>query len=232
MGGLPLLLVPLLVAVAVVAGIVYAYYAKQRRRDELAEFAAGHGLEYSPVDTRFLDQLPFHLFSLGDGRGCENVLTGTWDGKPVTGADYWYYTESTDSKGNHQRNYHRFSVVLTDIALWLPAVRIEHESVLTRLGHHLGFGDIEFESEDFNRRFRVSSADREFAFKLIDARLMAWLLRTAGDHCYEVGGGQVLAYTGKRAPPELTTVFLASTAFVDHIPRLVWSEYGTKEAPR
>ena len=231
--GVPLVpLVPLLVVVGVLAGLLWSFYAKGKRRDELAAFAARHRLEYSPVDTGGVDRLPMHLFSLGDGRGCENVLTGTWEGKPVTAADYWYYTVSTDSRGNRQRTYHRFSIVLTEIEAWLPAVRIEHENLLTRLGQHLGFGDIEFESDDFNRRFRVSSGDREFAFKLIDARLMAWLLQTAGDHCYEVNGGHVLAYTAKRAPAELTPVFLASTAFVDHIPRLVWSEYGTKEAPR
>ena len=79
------------------------------------------------------------------------------------------------------------------------------------------------------RRFRVSSADREFAFKLLDARMMQWLLQTAGDHCYEVSGNRVLAYRSKLAPPELTPLFLAASVFVKHIPRLVWADYG-KEA--
>jgi hypothetical protein len=220
-------LVILLVVAALVAGAIWSYLAKQRRRDELAKFAAAHKLTYSPQDGFGLDGLPFHLFSMGDGRGCENVLSGTWEGVPVRAADYWYYTESTDSEGHRSKTYHRFSIVLAGLDGWLPAVRIEHENVLTRLGGHVGLGDIEFESEQFNRKFRVLSKDREFAFKLVDARMMQWLLATAGDHCYEVSGDHLLAYGDKLAPAELGPRFFAAKGFVNQVPRLVWNEYGT-----
>lgn len=219
----------LLVIVAVLAGIGVSYWLKQKRRDELAAFALAHNLQYQPLDTFGLGSLDFRLFSLGDGRGCENVLTGTWEGVPVQEADYWYYDESTDSEGRRSKTYHRFSIVLAAVDGWLPSVRIEHENAFTRIGHHLGFEDIEFESEEFNRKFRVLAKDREFAFKLLDARMLQWLLNTAGHHCYEVGGGHVLVYQDKLPPTGLTPLFLAGTKFVANIPRLVWADYG-KEA--
>lgn len=219
----------LVMVVVALAGVGVSYWLKQKRRDELAAYAHEHGLVYSPIDTYGLDSLPFHLFKQGEGRGCENVLTGRWNDVPVTGADYWYYTESTDSEGHRNKTYHRFSVVVCELGAWLPSVQIGHENMLTRLADHLGFDDIDFESEEFNRRFRVKSKDREFAFKLLDAPMISWLLHTAGDHCYEVSGNHLLVYRSKVAPAELTPLFLAGAVFVQHIPRLVWADYG-KEA--
>lgn len=226
----PVLVIFLFVA-AVLGGIIYSYIAKQRRRDELAQFALAHKLEYTPVDAYGLDNLPFHLFSLGDGRGCENVLSGAWDGTSVQAADYWYYTESTDRDGHRSKTYHRFSIVLAAMDGYLPAVRIEHENLLTRLGGHVGLGDIDFESEQFNRKFRVLANDREFAFKIVDARMMQWLLQTAGDHCYEVSGDRLLVYCDKIAAAQLTPLFFAAKGFIHQVPKLVWTEYGKgKEA--
>ncbi len=48
--------------------------------------------------------------------------------------------------------------------------------MLTRLAAHLGLHDIEFESDDFNRRFNVTCSDRKFANDLVDSRMNQWLL--------------------------------------------------------
>lgn len=168
-------LVFLLVAVAVVAGLAASYVAKQKRREALAAFGVSRGFEFSAADPYGIDDLPFRLFGLGDGRGCENVLTGTWEGLPARAADYWYYDESTGSEGRTSRTYKRFSVVVAETDAHLPQVGIEQENLFTRMADHLGFRDVEFESEDCNCRFHVRAADREFAFKLVDARMMTWL---------------------------------------------------------
>ena len=106
---------------------------------------------------------------------------------------------------------------------------IRRENLLSRMADHLGFHDIEFESEDFNRRFRVGSADREFAFKLVDDRMMAWLLSTDGSCSFEVNGPNLLVWCGRQKPAELIPLFGTAKAFVDHVPRLVWNEYATRQ---
>ncbi|HEY3210863.1 MAG TPA: hypothetical protein VGL18_13945, partial [Actinomycetota bacterium] len=160
-------------------------------------------------------------------RGCENVVWGEWHGLTVKEADYWYYTESTDSEGHTSRSYHRFSVVLSDLPAFLPRVSIEKEKLLTRLADALSFHDIDFESEDFNRLFQIRAADREFAYKLIDARMIRWLLSTHGSFGFEVNGPNLLVWCGRLRPTGLVPLLGSAALFRDHIPRLVWNEYGT-----
>lgn len=204
----------------------YQWHRRQQRREDIAMWAIREGLAYSHGDTTGICDLDFHLFSKGDGRGCDNVVTGTWHGLDIRLADYWYYDENTDSEGRTSRSYHRYSIVVTPVSAFLPGVRIEKENVLTRLADHVGLRDIEFESEEFNHRFNVKATDREFAFKLLDARMLQWLLRTEGSHCYEVYGQWLLAYCDRLPPTELPSLVFAAKGFLERIPRLVWADYG------
>ena len=221
--------VVVLVALAVLAAAWWSYVRKRRRAQALATFASQYDFELSPRDAFDLTSYPFRLFDQGDGRGCENVMAGTWQGLPSKEADYWYYTQSTDSQGRSSRQYHYFSVVVADLECAIPDVLIEKESALSRIADHLGFHDVEFESEDFNRRFRVKAADREFAFKVIDDRMMTWLLSTDGAFGFEGNGGNLLVWTKRLDPSALPRLFGTAKAFVDHVPRLVWNEYGTRQ---
>ena len=102
------LIFPLVVVIAVLI-VWFVYQAKRKRREALFVFASQHGLEYSRQDPYSIDEsYGFALFKKGDGRGCENVLTGTWQGLPLREADYWYYDETSDGRGGHSRSYHYF----------------------------------------------------------------------------------------------------------------------------
>ncbi|MFN2594713.1 MAG: hypothetical protein ABR579_07490 [Actinomycetota bacterium] len=215
-----------------VAGLIYAYSRAAKRREALFLWATAHGFEYSRQDQFDLLYLGFHLFSMGDGRGVENVLWGSWMGLPVKAADYWYYDESSDGKGGRSRTYHRFSVVIAELECFLPAVTVSKENLLTKLADHVGFQDINFESEQFNRQFQIKSRDREFAFKLIDARMIQWFLSTGGGFNFETSAQNVLVYERKqKSPEELIPLFGTAKEFHDRIPRIVWSEYGTPKQP-
>jgi hypothetical protein len=221
------ILIFVLIALAVGAGLVYGFVQKQKRREALAMFALQNKLEYSRVDPFGLADSDFHLFRLGDGRGCENVVWGDWHGLAIKAADYWYYTETSDSHGRKSRTYHRFSVVLTDLPAFLPRVSVEKESLLSQMANALSFHDLQFESEEFNRLFQIRAADREFAYKLIDARMIRWLLSTRGVFGFEVSGPGLLVWCGRVRPTELIPLVGSAALFRDHIPRLVWNEYGT-----
>ena len=214
-------------AAIVVAIAWYAFARAKARREALFTFAATHGMEYSRDDPFSLTDYPFRLFSMGEGRGCENVVWGQWNGVSVTEADYWYYQESTDSDGHTSRSYSRFSVVLADLELAVPEISIRREGLLSRLADHLGFHDIEFESDEFNRRFQVKASDREFAYKLVDVRMMRWLLDGEAADDFEVVGAKLLVACDPLGPAELSWLFDRALSFRDHVPRLVWTEYGT-----
>jgi hypothetical protein len=220
-------LIFVLILAAVATGVVYAFVQKQKRREALAMFALQNKLEYSRADPFGLIDHDFHLFGLGDGRGCENVVWGNWHGLTIKEADYWYYTESRDSKGHTSRSYRRFSVAVVDLPAFLPRVSIEKENLLTRMADALSFRDLEFESEEFNRTFQVRAADPDFAYKLIDARMIRWLQSTKGRFGFEVNGPNMLVWCGRLRPSALVPLFGSAALFRDHIPRLVWNEYGT-----
>ena len=74
--------------------------------------------------------------------------------------DYWYYDETSDSRGNRNRRYRRFTCALVTIPAACPRLRLAHENFLTRLGDHLGLRDVECEYADFNRRFQATSSWR------------------------------------------------------------------------
>jgi hypothetical protein len=225
-------LILVLAAVVALAIAWFAYQAKKKRREALFLFAAQHDLEYSRPDPYSIDEsYGFALFRRGDGRGCENVLAGVWRGLPVREADYWYYEETSDGRGGRTRSYSYFSVVVADLSCSVPHISIERENLLTRLTDHLGFHDIDFESEAFNRTFRVRSDDRQFAYQLIDARMMQWLLATGGEFGFELLGPNLLAYSKRRGPADLPPLFEAAVGFADQLPRLIHSEYDFRSSP-
>jgi hypothetical protein len=210
------------------AGAYLAWRAKQRRREESHAWAVQHDLEFSAADPFGIPMVyPFHLFTLGDGRGCQNVMSGAWQGLPVKEADYWYYTESSDSRGSRTKTYHHFSVVVADLECFLPRVSVQKESLSSMVAGHLGFHDLEVESEPFNRLFRVKAEHREFAYQLLDARMIRWLESTGGTFGFEVSGQNLLVWSRRRKPTALIPLFGCARLFCDHIPRLVWNEYGT-----
>lgn len=207
-------------AVVVVAVVVLAdaWTAKKRHHVVLARVALRHGLEFSPQDPYGLAGWGFELFKRAPTSVCRNVLTGTWKGRHVRLAEF-----SPTRRQSPGTTPQQFSVLLVSIDARLPHVRIKYEVPFPPWVE-----DIKFESEQFNRRFRVQADDRQFAYKLLDGRMIQWLLATAGSHCYEVGGMWVLVYTRLLPPSRLTTLLNAGTAFVDHVPRLVWADYGTE----
>jgi hypothetical protein len=215
------------VLVIIAAGIYFGWYAKKKRREELALMATQLGLAYSPQDTFNLLGLPFGLFRMGDGRGTENVLSGTWQDIPLQEFDYWYYEESTDSKGNRTKTYYRFSCAVSQLPFTSSQLSISKENLFTRLADHLGFQDINFESEDFNRRFQIKGKDKKFATDLIDARMIQWLLAEGRDWSFELSGPYLLCHHKRLRPRELTPLLGSMKAFRDHIPRVVYGLYGS-----
>ena len=224
-----LLVLGVVVLIAAVGFV--GYYLKKKRREELALAARQLGLEFSSADPFSLLGLPFRLFTRGDGRGIEGVMWGTWQGVDLKEFDYWYYEESTDSHGETSRSYRYFSCAVTEIAASCAHLTIEREGFFSRVADHLGFHDIEFESDRFNRAFQVGCPDRKFATDVIDDRMMQWLLSIQEHWAFELCGPYLMCYTKRLKPLELTPLLGGLKAFRDHIPRVVWSLYGTGATP-
>lgn len=203
----------------------FGYVAKKKRREGFALMAMQLGLEYSMEDPFGTLGEPFAFFEKGDGRGVENVMSGAWQGLDVRLFDYWYYEESTDSKGNTSRTYYRFDCVIVPVEAGCPRLSITHEDLGTRLANALSFHDIRFESEAFNRAFYVRSSDAKFANDLVDARMMEWLMQHADGFSFETAATELLCYQKKVGPEEVIPLLGTAKAFREHIPQVVYSLY-------
>lgn len=211
----------------VAAAVAYwRHQQKVKRREALFALAHRHGLTYLRVDALGLGNLPFRFLKRGDDRGVENVVHGALDGRPVALFDFWVMHESRDHQGNRSRRYERYTcaTAVVDDAWW-PAMSIEPETALTRIGDAVGVRDLQFESDEFNRRWNVTCRDPRFAYAFVDARMMQWLLMAGPQFRFHVFGSHILAICDQLPPERWLTLHRALTQFVDRVPAVARELY-------
>ena len=219
-----ILLVLLGAAAAAVVGW-WSYQQDQKRRAALAAFAAAKGWSFEPGDPHGLaDRWPEPPFGIGHSRRASNVMTGVVDGRAMFAFDYRYKVTTSTGKSQSTRTYHHGVCVLA-LPAYLPSLEVGPENVLTRFGNSLGLDDIELESEDFNRTFRVRGAPR-FAHDVLTPRTMEALLRS-GCPSWRIAGAEVMAWDdGKNEPLRVLASLAALEQVVEGIPDFVWKDHG------
>jgi hypothetical protein len=219
-------LVVLLVVLVMAVSSAYAAWSATRRRQEAAQIALKAGLQFSEADPFDCSRVAFPLFRRGDGRGAENVMwrEGAND-LPVRGFDFWYYTEHRDENGRVTKSYRYFTCVLAQVNGGWPDLQVAREGVLDRVAGALGFADIDFESDEFNRTFAIRSPDRKFAMTLIDPRMMEFLLTTQGRLTFDLKGRWLLISSNRVKPSLVPPIMRLADAFISHIPSVVWELY-------
>lgn len=205
---------------AVCAAIV-GYLRTQRRRKEFAAWAAQHGWTYAVRDDRFSD-LPWGApFGQGFGRSAQDVLTATVDGRATLCFTYLYKTRSSNGKQTTTQS-HWFSIYSVRMPKQLPELGVEQEGFFSTIARAIGVHDIEFESEDFNRRFKVHSDDRKFAYDVVNPQMMQFLMDSDAPGFATHGADLVLVQRGKMPLPSVqpTVAYLATV--LAHVPGFVW----------
>ena len=220
--------VVLLIVVAVAAlGLIgyFQYRSRRQRIRAVVALATRSGFSFTPDDVDRVVDMPFKLFTEGDGRKVELVMSGTHNGRPMRMFDYWYYDEETNGSSGESRTYHRFTCALLTVPAACPPLRLTHEDFLTRLGSHLGLHDVEFEYDDFNRRFRVKCNEQKFAFALFDGQMMQWLLEADTFQSVEVVGPWVLLARARLEPARWLDLGSWLDQFQAHVPPVVYTTY-------
>ena len=216
-----LLIGAVLTVAATVAGALRA-----KRAAQIPAIAAKAGLQYSSSDPFACTRVSFRIFTKGDGRAAENVLwRETDDGHVFRVFDYWYYKEQRDQYGNTSKTYTRFSCAMALVGSAWPDIAIVREGVLDKMVSAVSGGDIDFESEEFNRLFAVHCADRRFASALVDPQMLEFLLSTRGVLNFEIKGRWLLVWTDPVKPALMPGLLRVAEEFVERIPPLVWELY-------
>jgi hypothetical protein len=221
----PFLLLAIGIAV-VVAVAVISYRLDKKRRALLQAFALSNGWTYLASDDSWCERFDGTPFGEGDNHKARNILHGAYQGTDMVAFDYSYDTHSTDSKGHRSTTTHRFAVCALDLPASLPGLELSPESLFTRFGNAIGFDDVELESEDFNRQYRVNAQDAKFAYDVLNPRTMEALLSRPALHMRLLDADAVCWSSGRLDPVELLARLSTLQLVVAGIPSFVWSDHS------
>jgi hypothetical protein len=199
----------------------------QRRKQQIRTWATNNGYTYEAENDAYCERWTGEPFGNGDHRRAENVVNGSTAGRPFIAFDYSYQTHSSDGKGGRTTQTHRYTVTAVQMPTFLPTLQVTPESVFTRMGHALGLDDIDLESEDFNRKFRVHANDRKFASDILTPRTMQALLARPATS-WRISGNDILSWADERLSPLLVTKSASTLELViDGIPSFVWKDHSS-----
>jgi hypothetical protein len=206
------------------ASLWWGWAQAKKRRELLQSFAAGQGWQWVARDDAWTTRFGGRPFGQGDDRKALNVMQGQWRGRPVVAFDYSYETHTTDSQGHRSSSTHRYAICALALPAPLPELELTPEGLLGRVGTMLGQQDVELESEDFNRRFRVRCEDPRLAYDVLPPRTMQALLTRPALHVRLSGADALCWETGAHSPAELLARLDTLDVLLDGIPSYVWSD--------
>ena len=217
------LLAPVVVGWLVVGGVALAWWLDEKRHERLAQWAAARGWSYQRQDQSLVSTWSGEPFGEGHSRRATEVLRGAVDGHGVVSFTYRWTVGSGKEKTTHTRQ-----VVALGLPTALPTLELTPEWLGTRVLRAFGGQDIQFESEDFNRAWRVRARNLKFAHDVVNPRLMArLLLPDAQGTSLRIEGATVLTWMPGRTDVErvdaaLTLLQVVSAA----VPQYVWEDRG------
>jgi hypothetical protein len=200
-------IVVLVAIVAIGIGVVFALADSKAADDFFNVYAQSHSLELAgksrlPSVTPLLrkgdDQYANRTLAGEIAPGCEGML-----------ALYTYEEQTTDSDGNQETNYHRFTLGMSEVpecVAHLPELYCQRRSGLRSLEK---FEDVfrrskrrvTLESEKLGDRYEIFVAkeqDEVWTRRLFSPGFIVWLIDSAPDKfAFEMVGGTLVAYVPK-----------------------------------
>jgi len=212
-------------AVPVVGYLAYRSWQQgQKRKQLLLTWATNSGYTYVDDDYSMCERWTGDPFGEGDHRRARNVITGTAKAQ-FAAFDYSYQTHSNDGRGGRSTTTHHYVVTALHLPTYLPLLQVTPENMMTRLGHAFGVDDIDLESEDFNRKYRVHANDRKFASDVLAPRTMQALLARP-PVSWRINGADILMWGEGRMSPTVVMQALSTLQLVvDGIPSFVWKDH-------
>lgn len=213
-----------------IAIAVAAYKRNQARLAAIQSLCLSNNWQFRAADPYNLPaRWPGSPFDEGYDRRANNVVTGEVKGRPMIAFDYTYKTDSTDSDGDRSTTTHHVAVYALGMPCVLPELQLAPESVFGRLGTALGMQDIELESEDFNRKYRVRCPDPKLATDILTPRTMEMLIAAPKMRVRFVGGDVVCFENGNISAAEIINRTTVLANVLDGVPAFVWKDYGLGE---
>ncbi|GAB4384925.1 MAG: hypothetical protein Kow0022_09050 [Phycisphaerales bacterium] len=196
------------VAVLVMGAVVLFAGERKRREAALAQICSQLGLAYqskpfvSKLDPRWL---PFS--KIGALKGGHRRVTwgafGSIHGRDILAIEHRYVV----STGQVTSTVTHTCVACRCPSFW-PEIELRAERVLDRLADTFGAGDLQLESERFNRRWRVVTADADTALAILTPDVQAMLEEAPRSEFWSIGRGWVVVCRRAVFKPDRLAAFL------------------------
>ena len=218
----PCIVFPAFIALAA-ALIVFGILKARKRREAMTRLAAELGFEYYPDDPWSLEDkyAMFELFGRGHSRKASNVICGEMDGRAVVAFDYQYTTGSGKNKSTHS-----YQALVMGLPILAAGLRMRTETVFDRMASWVGWDDIDFESDEFSRRYHVASEDRRFAYDIFHARLIEHLLACGQAPDLEMKGPLMVLFDSQGDVENVRRLIAIGREIVASIPEYVLKARG------
>ena len=212
-----------LIVVGTGALVGFGLWLQYRRNQAVQAWARSIGWTYLGTDPSLPSRWRTRPFGIGDSRRTAELMTGVYQGRPATAFRYSYTTGSGKNKSTSV-----FHVVVVPLPAYLPNLELTPEGIGSRLAETFGGEDIQFESDEFNRAWRVECGMGKFAYDVITPRLMERLLRSdAAGLSIRIDGTDVLCWsTGEQSLEALAPRLELLAAVRDAVPGFVWRDSG------
>ncbi|QSB06139.1 hypothetical protein [Natronoglycomyces albus] len=210
--------------VLVVGAVIGGYFAHRHRKKKIAQYrawAAQYGFHYEPKDNSVVDISSKAPFGVGRNRRGQDVFRGSYRGLHILFFEYIYTTGSGKNSTTHVNQV---------VAIGLPSPRpfldIGHETTMSRFFNSLGFASLQFENQHFNDVFKVTAENPRFAYDVIHAQTMEWMLadQRARTFSWRFDGPWLMNV--KKGKLKLEEVFFYADFLCDiyaQVPKFVWS---------
>lgn len=218
-------IVGLVLAAAAMTALVWRQLTRARRA-RIQAWAAARGWTYVGSDRRFLRIGDGPPYDAGLVRWMRHLIHG-----PV-GDDYVglaFQLTNLEYTGRHF-SVRTYTVVGLQVPTALPAVLLERETLRTRAKTLVGAQDVELESDEFNRAYRVRAVDPRFASDLLNPRTMERLLRAGCPEVQVLGRHLAMHGYGRLDLDRIDGPLWVLASMCDHLPSFVWTDRGV-EAP-
>lgn len=197
--------------------------AERRRVAAIAAYCKELGWRFSATDPYdLLERWQGPPFDTGRRRRVGNVIIAELGGRVTVACEYAY-----ESRYGERDETLYYSVVALRMPCALPPLHVGPEDAFDRIGTAvLGMEDIDLESEDFNRRFRVRCPNPKFAHDVLTPRTMQALL-SLGYVEFRFAGADALCWKpGRLDPSHVLAQARTLQRVLAGVPSFVWRERG------
>ena len=214
--------------VVTVGLFVAGFWVQKKRHERFRAWALSNRWTYAGSDPSLVHLSDAQPFGQGRDKRATEVLRGAFDGHQAVSFTYSWTTGDEKDTTNHTAH-----VVALALPAYLPTVEVTRDGFGAKLDKLFGGQDIQFESEAFNRAYRVAATDQRTGHAILHPRLMERLLQgDALGTAWRIDGTWILSWeSGTTDLDRLAPRLGVLCAVVRSIPRHVWQDHGYDPTP-